>query len=104
MKMKCDFVTNSSSCSFVMIGVKTTYKELKKKYGEDLEDSIPTGLTVFTEPDVIGKIIVEGASDDIGIASSQTDLKKLEKTFNEVAEALGIEVSKVKLITGERNC
>jgi len=117
MKLKCDFVTNSSSCSFVMIGVKMKNKEVKEMIkkllnkpdmNEDDDDlyksDLPYGLTRIWEPDMIGKYIANGSSDGAGLSDSSTSIEKLEEYIKLVSEKLNVDKSKIKLYTGERNC
>ncbi len=113
MKLKFDYVTNSSSCSFVMVGVKTTFKEIKKilkeSYGENWEDmdldrKLPNGLSFMFEPEMIGRILSEGSSDDYGMESSSTPVEEIEKYANIISNFLNVDKSEVKLYTGERNC
>src|SRR5574340_1082761 len=103
MKVKCDFVTNSSSCSFVMVGIKMDYDTMKEKFGEDFE-KLPKGITYISEPDCIGKFLVRGSSDDYGIDENEISFKELRDDFDFVSRSLDIDISELKLITGVRNC
>jgi hypothetical protein len=99
MKIRNGFVSNSSSSSFVILGVK------QSDFDYEMESKLPEGIEVLYLEDsdceyVVGSII----SDDEYLEESVTTFNDLQKRAKIVADFLNIDISEVKLITGIRPC
>ena len=110
MKIRSGFVSNSSSSSFVVIGVKRLNSEVILGEYDDVYEAI--------ENEDLGKGIsslwVEGSNYDYITGFVICDGDEIEEntiSFSElndmavkVSKALNVDVSKVELITGVRSC
>jgi len=93
MKIRNGFVSNSSSSSFIILGVKTD-----EKLGEREREMTISGRVksiYFEEIGYISGIILE--SDEYLNAS--TNFVKLQEMAQEISETLNVDIDKVELIT-----
>jgi len=107
MKIRNGFVSNSSSSSFVVIGVKVNSKDYIKEDSDDyLDDIFENGVSaLYIEEDdydyVAGIVLADG--DDY-LENTSTTLEEFKEMSETVAKELKVDASKVSLITGTRAC
>jgi hypothetical protein len=84
MKIKSDFITNSSSSAFVIVGVRLNDRTID--YNDMWKLLNKSDLRYFAEEGVIGKVITQLDYDDYG--SITMDIPSLEGVFRVVEDAL----------------
>jgi hypothetical protein len=93
MKIRSGFVSNSSSSSFVMIGVytndETSIPGLRSLYLDDSDYTYAKGIVL---------------ADDEYMEYVNISIDKVQEHAKTVSEKLGIDISEVKLIAGTRPC
>jgi hypothetical protein len=96
MKIRNGFVSNSSSSSFIILGVKTD-----EKLGErERTISGRVKSIYFEEIGYINGIVIE--SDEY--LNKSTNFVKLQEMAQEVSEALKVDINEVELITLTTYC
>lgn len=91
MKIRNGFVSNSSSSSFVVIGVSSS---------EDNEVKGLKSLYVEDKGYITGIVLTDGEYMD----SISISFDKLQEYAKKVSELLEIDISEVKLMAGTRYC
>ena len=114
MKIKSDFVTNSSTTSFVMLGyvIKTNGRDRDMSLGELREKADKLGYYVFEggemgAPDdnsaLIGEVIGEISSEGDGFEERESDLDKVINRVDQLRLDLELPVNlKPKVICTTR--
>ena len=105
MKVRIGFVSNSSSSSFVIVGVPIKNDIMEQKFGKDFYDVIEDQGFYYTgEIEVFGILIATGASDGDSFPEMSIPITDLQEHAQKIADFLGIAVSEVRFITGEMAC
>ena len=120
MKTRLGFVSNSSSSSFVLVGIKVPEKNqedfeqklaeviLKRPLREDEElyDVLCNSSNYLSDdgPGYAGKVICDMSSEDGYMEASEISMEKAWEEAYKVLCDLGIKKSDIKLICGTRSC
>ena len=102
MKNRKCFVSNSSSSSFIMIGLGGTEDELQEKVGNHLFSKDSDIETLYTECDVdyvIGTILTDVDGE---IESMNFNLSQIQKIITTISKKLEVPENEIKLYTGTR--
>ena len=98
MKIRNGFVSNSSSSSFVILGVKRN-GDFEEMENEKFPNKITSLYVEAGDYDYVTGIVL---SDDEYLEESCNSFAKLQEMANQVADALKVDIDKVELITGTR--
>ena len=104
MKIRTCFVSNSSSCNFILIGCKISQDKLEKLFGENwYEEKFNDSLfEYYSEEELCGISLADWSEG--GVLELNIDLDEIETKKKQVAEFLNTEPSNIKLLAGERVC
>lgn len=99
MKIRNGFVSNSSSSSFVILGVK-------KNLTEDEMENLPKGIrALYIEEKDFNYVVGHVFSDsDEELKETTTSLDRLNELAQYISNELNVDINEVNLITGTRYC
>lgn len=99
MKVRSCFVSNSSTSSFVVLGFYVT-KEDEIAMGEERWEEVEESEAfLYNEPQsIVGDILAY--QRDYMLENTQFTIAELTERAKQVAEEFGVDISRIKLITG----
>ena len=102
MKIRNGFVSNSSSSSFVIIGVKRTgsYDDIHNEKFDDKD--IKTLYVEFRDTDYITGVIIQDTDEEL--VDKTITFEEFNKIAEKVSKALNVKIENVSLISGTRPC
>jgi len=101
MKIRNGFVSNSSSSSFVIIGVKRNGDSEEILENEDFGNNIESLWIEEKDYEFITGIVL---SDGEELDTTCTTFEDFQKMAQTVADTLKVNINEVKLVTGCRSC
>jgi len=105
MKIRNGFVSNSSSSSFVVLGVKRNGDDEEIMENENFGNRIES--LYIEEKDynyVTGIILANVSSDGDYLDNKSYSFPELQEMSQKVADALKVNINEVKLVMGTRPC
>lgn len=106
MKIRSGFISNSSSSSFVIIGVKVNEKDIVGDSGEDLwefmEDKNYDYVNFDYDGDeyVVGVRLARQDSDEVFMEEKEWDVNEVNSKVDAIKKDLGLEDLPTKIYTG----
>jgi len=106
MKIRNGFVSNSSSSSFIMIGVPSSAlnadieNDFDSHYEKDGLESLYVERRGYDY--IVGHVLIDSGDEELGDGDITVDELILKST--EISNKLGVSIDKVKLYYGTRPC
>lgn len=101
MKIRNGFVSNSSSSSFVVVGVKRNGDSEEIMENESFGNKIRSLYIDEKDFDFVTGVVI---SDNDELDRKSITFGELHEMANNVANALNVDINEVSLITGTRYC
>ena len=103
MKIRTNFVSNSSSSSFVVVGVLTNHKNIS--YDEERDKYLLNGIQCDAlYDDSAGVFCGDVLADGETLPEKEFTFYDLVKKFVNTANKLNVDISELKLYIGTRGC
>jgi hypothetical protein len=100
MKTRTGFVSNSSTSSFVALGFYLTEEEEKAMSQQRQRELEEAKMFLYNEPhSLIGQVLAH-QDTNYHLEFKEIDISELVITTRALAENFGVDVSRIKLLTG----
>jgi hypothetical protein len=99
MKIRNGFVSNSSSSSFIMIGVDSS---LVKNSYEDIKEIDSLYIEAMGIDELVGYVLSDSGEDYLN--DGRISISEINKKSEQLVEHLGVNIEDIKIYYGTRPC